>query len=302
MAGPRISLEQWRALLAVVDAGGYARAARALNKSQSTVSYAVHRIESLLGVKAFELEGRRAMLTPIGHMLVRRARALVGEAGDFERAVQRTSAGWEAEVGVAMEILFPPALLIRALARFGEESPHTRIEVMESVLGGTTEALLTGQADLALTPHVPTGFLGRPLMRLRLVAVAHPQHPLHALDREITARDLRTHRHLTVRDTGTTRGRGATFVEVERRWTVSDIATSISAVRAGHGFAWLPEVRIWEDLDADRLRPLPLQEGGERFVELYLVLADPEFAGPGVCRLADIIGETVHTESLGGMP
>ena len=60
-----ISLEQWRALVAVVDAGGYARAADALNKTQSSVTYAVQKLESRLGVKAFEISGRRARLTPV---------------------------------------------------------------------------------------------------------------------------------------------------------------------------------------------------------------------------------------------
>ena len=49
-----ISLEQWRSLVAVVEAGGYAQAAEALHKSQSAVSYAVQKIESQLGLRAFE--------------------------------------------------------------------------------------------------------------------------------------------------------------------------------------------------------------------------------------------------------
>jgi DNA-binding transcriptional LysR family regulator len=52
---PRITLEQWRALTAVVDAGGYAQAAEALHKSQSAVTYAVQKLESVLGVKVFEI-------------------------------------------------------------------------------------------------------------------------------------------------------------------------------------------------------------------------------------------------------
>src|SRR5262245_58483153 len=72
-AMPLIGLDQWRALLAVVDAGGYAQAAEVLHKSQSAITYAVQKIESLLGVKAFELQGRKAVLTPTGHMLYRRA-------------------------------------------------------------------------------------------------------------------------------------------------------------------------------------------------------------------------------------
>lgn len=295
---PHISLDQWRALIAVVDAGGYAQAAQSLHKSQSAITYAVQKIESLLGVESFRIEGRKAVLTPTGHMLYRRALALVSEASDLERAAHTLSAGWEAEIRLAVEVLFPTWLLIRCLDRFGQESPRTRIEVIESVLGGTPEALLKGQADLAVSGQIPPGFLGNSLMRLRIIAVAHPEHPLHRLDRELTVRDLRAHRHLTVRDTSTTRDRRAVTVEVEQRWTVSNMATSIEAVRTGHGFAWLPEERIRSELDAGMLKALPLREGNERFVELYLILADPDLAGPGVRRMAEIVRQSVDSECM----
>lgn len=295
-ASPRISLEQWRALVAVVEAGGYAQAAEALHKSQSAVTYAVQKIESLLGVKAFEIEGRKAVLTPTGRMLHRRALALLDEADDLEQAAHKLSAGWEAEICLAAEIVFPSWLLIDCLAQFGKESPRTRIEVIESVLGGTPETLLKGQADLAITPQVPPGFLGDPLMRMRLIAVAHPDHPLHRLGRPLRTRDLRQYRHLTVRDTGAARDRKAVTVEVEQRWTVSHMATSIEAACRGHGFAWYPEERIRDELRRGELKPLRLQEGGERFMELYLVLADPDLAGPGVRRLAEIVRESVKRE------
>ncbi|HEX5801950.1 MAG TPA: LysR family transcriptional regulator [Azospira sp.] len=291
---PHIALEQWRALIAVVDAGGYAQAAEALHKSQSAVTYAVQKIESLLGVRAFEIQGRRAVLTPTGRMLYRRAQALVNEAGDLEQAARTLSAGWEAEIGVAAEVLFPPDLLIDCLARFGAESPQTRVEVIESVLGGTAEALLTGQADLAITPQIPPGFLGTTLLRQRLVAVAAPSHPLHALGRKIGLKDLRAHRHLTVRSTESTRDRRAVMIEVEQRWVFSGMASSIAAACAGHGFAWYPEQRIACELADGRLQPLPMAGAEERFVELYLVLADPDFAGPGVRRLAEIIAQGVR--------
>ena len=70
MVDPRISLEQWRSLLAVVDAGGYAQAAEALHKSQSAVTYAVQKIEALLSVKLFEVIGRKAHLTPTGEVVI----------------------------------------------------------------------------------------------------------------------------------------------------------------------------------------------------------------------------------------
>ncbi|WP_374681215.1 LysR family transcriptional regulator [Accumulibacter sp.] len=292
---PHITLEQWRALIAVVDAGGYAQAAEVLHKSQSAVTYAVQKIESLLGLKAFAIQGRKAVLTPTGQMLYRRALALVDEARDLEAAALALSAGWEAEIHLAAEILFPTWLLLDCLARFGAESPRTRITVIESVLGGTTEALLTGQADLAIAPQTPPGFLGDPLLQMPVVAVAHRDHPLHGLGRELGARDLRAHRHVLVSDTGATRDRRTLSVEVDQRWTVSHMASSIQAIRMGYGFAWLPREHIRDELASGLLKALPLRAGRERLVPLYLVLADPDLAGPGVRRLAEIIRETVAT-------
>lgn len=297
-----IALDQWRALIAVVEAGGYARAAERLHKSQSAVTYAVQKIESQLGVRAFEIEGRKAVLTPTGHMLYRRAQTLVAEAADLEQAARRLSAGWEPEIAVAVEVLFPPEALIDCLARFGTESPGTRIEIIESVLGGAPEALLTGQADLAITPHIPPGFLGTSLLRLRLVAVANPDHPLHATGREIGLRDLRAHRHLTVRGTGAVRDRKSVTVEVEQRWVFSSMASSIAAACAGHGFAWYPEARIARELAEGRLRVLPMGGAEVRHFDLYLVLADPDSAGPGVRRLAEIVRESVALLEHPGTP
>ena len=57
----------------------------------------------------------------------------------------------------------------------------------------------------------------------------------------------------------------------------------------GHGFAWLPAGQIADELASGQLVPLPLREGRERVVTLYLVLADPDFAGPGVRRLAQML-------------
>lgn len=296
ISGPNITLDQWRALVAVVDHGGYAQAARALHKSQSAVTYAVQKIESLLDVQAFRIEGRKAVLTATGSMLYRRGRALVDEAVDVERAVRRLSAGWEAELWLAVEVLFPTWLLLDCLAQFGRESPDTRVEVIESVLGGAGEALLSGQADLAVTPQVPPGFLGEPLMRVALVAVAHPGHPLHHLGRPVSARDLRAHRHLVVRDTGSARDRRTTTVDVAQRWTVSHMTTSIEAASAGHGFAWLPEERIRRELDSGRLAALNLRQGGRRYVDLYLAAADADFVGPGVQCLSGMLRDGVARE------
>ncbi|MGH8617060.1 MAG: LysR family transcriptional regulator [Burkholderiales bacterium] len=292
---PHISLEQWRALIAVVEAGGYAQAADALHKSQSAITYAVQKLEAVLGVKAFEIHGRKAVLTPTGQLLHRRAQALLEDAGGLEKAARSLSAGWEPEIRLAVEVLFPTWLILDCLHRFGREGQDTRIELIESVISGTQEALLGGQADLAIAGAVPAGFVGDPLIRLALVLAASPEHPLHQLKRKATMKDLRAHRQLVVRETGQQRT-ARTTIEAPQRWTVSNMSTSIIAARSGYGYAWLPEYKIRDELAAGTLKVLPLREGGERYVELYLVFADREAAGPGTLRLAEIIREATTAE------
>jgi DNA-binding transcriptional LysR family regulator len=291
----RVTLEQWGALVAVVDAGGYAKAAERLHKSQSSVTYLVQKLESVLGVKAFEVKGRKAVLTSAGQLLYRRARVLLDEAASLEKAAKSASAGWEAEIRIAAEMIFPAWLLLKCFARLNEQSPHTRIEYYESVIAGTNEALVSGRADLAITPVVPPGFTGERLMPLRMLLVAHPDHPLHELGRAITVRDLRAHRQLVVRETDAQRAT-RTLVEAAQRWTVSHMSTAIFAASMGFGYGWYPEERIRGELERGTLKSLPLREGPERLGQFYLVFADRESAGPGTLRLAEIIHERVKAE------
>jgi DNA-binding transcriptional LysR family regulator len=293
---PRIALEQWRALMTVVDAGGYAQAAAVLHKTQSTLTYAVKKIEALLGVKVFEIQGRKAVLTEAGQVLYRRARSLVEDAAALEQGAKAMAADWKPELRLAVEAIFPTWLLLECLGRFAEERPETRIELYETVLGGTDEALLGGQVDIAICSQIPSGFLGDSLMRLRFIAAAHSGHPLHRLGRELTYRDLRRHRQLVIRDSGTQRTRAGAWLGSEQRWTVSNKATSIRAACMGLGFAWYPEENIRSELDAGMLKPLPLKEGAVRWAELYLVFADRDYAGRDERRLAEIIRESVAQE------
>ncbi|MBC8022533.1 MAG: LysR family transcriptional regulator [Burkholderiales bacterium] len=285
---PRITLEQWRALQAVVEAGGYAQAAARMHKSQSTITYAVQQIQRLLDVKVFEIKGRKAELTQAGQVLYRRARTLLEEAAMLERGAAQMSQEWQPEIRLAIEMIFPTWLLLEALAEFARERPETRIEVFETVLSGTGEMLAEGRVDIAIGSDGGVG--GTPLTSaLRFVAVAAPSHPLHQLGRPLTERDLKRHRRIFIRDTGTQRK--AEVSGVELRWTVSNKATSIRAVTMGLGFAWLPEETILPELRAGQLKPLRLQHGSQRTAQLFISFSDPEFPGRDVARLAQILLE-----------
>jgi len=294
MIKTRVALDQWQAFIAVVEAGGYAQAADRVHKTQSSVSYAVQKIEQLLDVKLFEKQGRKAVLTPAGEMLYRRSKNLVERADSLERGAAELGSGWDPELRLAVDIVFPTWLLLHSLGKFSEERPQTRVQLFETVLGGTDEALYERAADLAVSTSIPQGFSGDPLMRIRFIAAAHPGHALHRLDRTLTLDDLREARHLVIRDSALlrTRDSGGWF-GADQRWTVSHKATQIAAACLGLGFAWFPEHSIRKELDNGELKPLPLREGAERFGEFYLIFADPDFPTASAVRMAGILREDV---------
>lgn len=290
----RITLDQWRALVAVVDAGGYAQAAELIHKSQSTLTYAVQKIEHLLGLRAFEMRGRKAQLTPEGATLYRRARTLLEEAEALERGARSMAQGWAPSLRLAVEAIFPTWLLLQCFNRFALERPEIHIQLHETVLGGTVEALTEGRVDFAICSHVPEGFASDRLMRIRFVAAAHADHPLHQLGRPLTHDDLRPHRQLVIRDSAQQRILDSgVWLGADQRWTVSHKATSIAAATMGMGFAWYPAETIQGELASGVLKPLPLIEGAERFAELYLVFAERDCRGRAPVRMAEIIREGV---------
>lgn len=285
----KVTLEQWRALLAVIDAGGYAKAAELLNKSQSAVSYAISQLESALGVKVFQLQGRKAVASPAGELLYRRAKQLLEQAERLEKSAGCLSVQVEPLVKIAADIIIPPARVLQCLAIFAQDFPDTRVEVFESVLSGTEDALLQRQVDLAIGGRVPTGFMGEKLVTVTMHGVSSPEHPLQLLGRPINYEDMRQHRQIIVRDSGQYRRHTEGWQEADQRWTVSHIKTSLDAIRLGLGYAWLPDAYTQEDIANGRLKYLPVEVGAVREVTTYLTFADRDFAGPATRQLAEIL-------------
>ena len=291
MIEPKVSLDQWQILQAVGEQGGFQAAADSLGKSQSTVSYAVHQLQEKLGIQLFEYRGRRAHLTESGEMVVRRASQLVEQAVNLERATQDLAAGWEPEISLVVDVIFPQEIVLRALQQFVPESRDARIELYTEALSGTHDKIISAEANIALCGTPPTGYLGQPILDIRMVAVARPSHPLFNSDSPIDEVELRKHRQIVVRDSGAYRRLSSGWLRAEQRWTVADFRDSIACLKMGLGFSFLPEHMIRGELKRGDLALLPLSQSSERKISCCLVFSDRENAGPGTRRLAQLISD-----------
>ena len=278
------TLDQWKTLITLVEAGSYAKAAEKLGKSQSTLSYAIQKLETSFSLQIFKLEGRRAVLTPAGELLYRKAGQLLSLAKNLENTAQELSNTWQAQVNLAVDIIFPRKLLFQALAAFSQSQPLTRVNIQQTVLSGANDLLYKGQASLAITPNLTTGFVGEPLINIEMLALAAANHPLHQLNRPLTFTDLRQYRQLVVRDSGQ-QNQDAGWLDADQRWTFSHHEASLEAALAGLGFAWYPLHLVEDHLAAGKLKPLNLVQGSKRFGQLYLIYANNDLANPADLEL-----------------
>ncbi|WP_455365133.1 LysR family transcriptional regulator, partial [Kaarinaea lacus] len=150
MNAPKTTLEQWRALHAVVDYGGFAQAAAQLFRSQSTISYSINKLQEQLGIPLLEVQGRKAQLTDAGEVLVRRSRHLLKDVVELEQLAESLNQGREAEIRFVVDAAFPNAILMQALRSFASQSSGTRVQLKEVVLSGADEELESGEADLII--------------------------------------------------------------------------------------------------------------------------------------------------------
>ncbi|RUO61855.1 LysR family transcriptional regulator [Pseudidiomarina insulisalsae] len=283
---PRTTIEQWRILQAVVDFGGYAQAAQALNKSQSSMNHAVAKLQDTLGVKLLQVQGRKAELTDIGEVMLRRSRQLTVLVTELEQLAENLKQGWEPEIKLAIEMVFDRNLLLPVLKEFQLHSRGSRLIMEDTVLTGSLETIIHKRADIVITHQVPKGYVGEPIANFQLHLVVSNNHPLAQRNQPLSPDELSQHLQIVIRDTAQKPLEQQGWLRAEQRWTVNNFNEALQLVEAGIGFCWLPPFTIQQ---STQLTELQLAGGSHRSGATYLVLPKDEKTGPCARLLYDML-------------
>ncbi len=159
-------------MASIVDEGGFAQAATALNKSQSAVSYGVARLQEALDVPLLEVDGRRAVLTAHGKTLLKRARPLLRDLDTLEKLARTLKQGWEPDLKLVVDVAFPRERLLHIVAELQQLCPNTELQLSDAVLSGAEEAIVEQRADVVVTTRLPADYLGELLMNIMEASLA----------------------------------------------------------------------------------------------------------------------------------
>jgi DNA-binding transcriptional LysR family regulator len=285
------TLDQLRILAAIADTGSFSAAARSLRRAQSVISYAMMHLETQLGVILFDRSGRAPKLTEAGRAVLADARGVGLRVDDLRARAMALRQGTEAEVSLAVDVLFPIKHLTEALRAFAAHYPTVDLRLRMEAIGGVAHLVSSGACVLGVSGwsadlRLPDALLRRAIGSLRLVAVAAPSHPLAMLD-EVPSGATREHTQLVLSDTSPlTEGRDYGVMSI-RTWRLGDLGAKHALLVAGLGWGNMPEHLVTGDIEAGRLKRLRLAEGSEHTYSLSLLQRPDIPPGPAATWIGE---------------
>jgi len=281
---------------AIARSGSFAAAARLLGKVPSALTYNVRQLEDALDVLLFDRRSRQATLTAAGRELLDEGRHLLEQMDAVASRVKRIATGWETQLGIAVDDVISRSTMLDLCSAFYAEcavqartarssgaapapasataagptlalaasAPPTRLRLRTEVMTGTWEALVTGQADLAigvgLGREVPSGVAIKELGNVPFCFAVAPHHPLAQAKEPLSDAEIVRHRAVAVADSA--RGLAPLTLNLlpgQDVLTVSDMVAKIDALARGVGCGFVPAAMAREAIAAGRLVVKPVQ-------------------------------------------
>jgi DNA-binding transcriptional LysR family regulator len=281
-----VTLDQLRTFIAAADEGSFSAAGRKLRRAQSVVSQTLANLEGQFGVKLFDRTRRRPVLTPQGQVLIAHARAVTGDVDRLKAHAKHLAGGLEPELSIAVDVMFPMARLTAAVTAFHEAFPLTPLRVYAETLGAVMQAVLDERCTVGISGELasaPPLFTEEPLLKVPLIHVTSPKHPLAALGRPVPASELRKHIQLVLTDRSTMSKGQDLGVLSDRTWRLADIGAKHAFLRAGLGWGGMPVDLVESDLAQGTLVRIVPADAPSGFViamsAVYRTAAPPGIAG-----------------------
>jgi DNA-binding transcriptional LysR family regulator len=248
-----ITLDALDVLNAIERKGSFAAAAQELHRVPSAISYTVQKLEQDLDVVLFRKDGRKATLTPAGRVLLEQGREILQASQRLAVATKTAHSGYEPVINIAVDSLLNFDVIYPLIGRFYALQPDIEINLYEEVLGGATDALLSGRADLVIGAgeHIlpSQGIRSTIIQQIEWLFMVAPNHPLADAPQPLPQTLIQQHRFVVVRDSSRHQAPQSCRVFGNRPvLSVPSITEKIHAQCAGLGVGFLPAHRIQDHL------------------------------------------------------
>lgn len=145
-----MEIHQLQYFVAVVETGGFGKAAERCNVAQPSLSQQIIKLEQELGYPLFDRLGRSVALTEAGHILLPRARRILAEVQEVERGLLKDIEAGHGHLAVGVIPTIAPFLLPQVIERFSRQFPGAELSVQEDFTEQLIQSLVAGRLDVAI--------------------------------------------------------------------------------------------------------------------------------------------------------
>lgn len=246
-----LAIRHFAALRAVATERSFGRAAERLGFTQSAISQQIAAFEKAIGHPLFDRPGgpRQIELTPVGHVMLRHAEAVLGHLDTAGEELAQLLAGQGGRLSVGTFQSITVKVLPEVIGRMKAERPGLEIRLTESNLNEELLALLyDGAVDVAFVVapnHTDDRLVLTPLGSDPYVVIAPADEGAEVIEREDLA-----HRQLIgqVDDDACQRNINQYFwsseIKPDYAFRTDDNAAVQAMVRVGMGLAVMPYLAI----------------------------------------------------------
>ncbi|WP_224372497.1 LysR substrate-binding domain-containing protein [Hyalangium versicolor] len=258
------TLRQLQYVVAVADALSFRKAAALCHVSQPSLSAQLAQLEEALGVRIFERDRRRVLLTQAGKELVERARQLLVEADDLTEAARRASDPLSGTLRLGVIPTVSPYLLPTIAPALRKAFPRLTLLWVEDKTETLVHALGTGSLDAALVAlEAELGDVEHEVIAEDpFVLAMAPGHPLGARKSEAPHSELQGADVLLLDEGHCFREQALAFCSKARAHELEFRATSLSTltqmIAAGAGVTLLPRLAVPTEVSRSKLQVRPL--------------------------------------------
>jgi DNA-binding transcriptional LysR family regulator len=290
----RLTLDQLRTLIAIAECGSFSAAARKLGRVQSAVSQTVVGLERELRVELFDRSSKVPALTDAGRAILQHATEVVRSVEDLRGRAEHIAAGVEPELAVAIDHIFPNAVLMEGIAALQKKFPDVPVTIFTEGLGASEQRLREGLVRLAIYPPLdgaaPSDMAAEFLASIAFIPVVSVDHPLARRKGPISDGELRKHIQLVITDrTRRFDSTPAGAPQSPHVWRFADQYTRLEYLLKAFGWCHLAVHFAESHLRARRLKWLNLEQYNGGYVSLAVsVVYNPRRPlGPASLYLVD---------------
>ncbi len=263
-----ISIKQINYAIAVAETLHFKKAAEQCFVSPSTLSNAITEMENQLGLKIFERDNKKVIVTNLGRSIIEKAKNIKNEIENISKLSELNSEPFSNSISLGIIPTIGPFLLPILLPRIKKDYPNLNLNIIEAQTDVLLKKISSGEIEMAIMalPFETSGYKVNKFWNENFFWITKKEDP-RSNKTSIKAKDLDLSELIMLEEGNCLKDHILNACKIKNTskitFNASTLSTSIELVKGGIGTTLVPEMAVTKLIaDNPELSKIKLDEKG----------------------------------------